>query len=219
MIVPSSNPSYHSTYTPAHLDDMAASLASGTVPETITTFISQAESSAVRGYLMVLAQYLMDAQGPRLGQGAKGARTALWGLQRPPLRPAGHTVLRCEEDCSFDALAPYLLPWFMTNARPQVTVSLDPSVAATILPKLEGAIGQSGQPLDVVTEAALKDPEKLWNVVDVRQQELDPEAMPLVGQFTSLLFPLGHIKSAKSDDQHFVETFISSPKWLRVQLS
>ena len=69
-----------------------------------------------------------------------------------------------------------------------------------------------------VTEAALKDPEKLWNVVDVRQQELDPEAMPLVGQFTSLLFPLGHIKSAKSDDQHFVETFISSPKWLRVQL-
>ena len=38
---------------------------------------------------------------------------------------------------------------------------------------------------------------------------------PLAQQFVSRLLPLGHAKSARSDDAHFLATFEASPKWLR----
>ena len=33
----------------------------------------------------------------------------------------------------------------------------------------------------------------------------------------SLLFPLGHVKSTKSDDEEFVRAFTASPKWLAMR--
>ena len=43
------------------------------------------------------------------------------------------------------------------------------------------------------------------------------EKFPMVGQFVSLYFPIGHIKSTRHDDEEFVRVFSASEKWLRMQ--
>ena len=43
------------------------------------------------------------------------------------------------------------------------------------------------------------------------------EEFPMVGQFVSLYFPMGHIKSTRHDDEAFVEYFTASEKWLKIR--
>ena len=43
------------------------------------------------------------------------------------------------------------------------------------------------------------------------------ENYPLAAQWVSLWFPLGHIKSTKPNDQHFLSLFKESGKWLRAK--
>lgn len=204
VVVPTSTPSYNTNYTQSYLIAQAAA-GSGAVD--ISALTGLVESAAVQGYMRVLADYLADACGPKTGF---GQRTTLWGLQRPPLN-GDVTVLRCGPATSFDDVAVYLLPFHITNAASQMVVSYDPANVG-----LAAALGKAGLAgrIECKAESAAefeRTAATAWNVLepDVYEDEL-----PLVGQFISLLFPLGHIKSTESDNAHFVETFTKSQKWL-----
>ena len=43
------------------------------------------------------------------------------------------------------------------------------------------------------------------------------EQFPMVGQFVSLYFPLGHVKSTRRDDEDFANFFSESKKWLKMR--
>ena len=45
------------------------------------------------------------------------------------------------------------------------------------------------------------------------------EKFPMVGQFVSLYFPCGHVKSTAHDDEAFVSFFRQSEKWLKMRQS
>lgn len=121
MIVPSATPSYNSHYTSEHL----AERAKAAVAEGAAAPASFAPTAEVQGYLSIVGEYLHDAtaDGPRDGH---GARTALWGLQRPPLGQAS-TVLRLGADTTLDAAAMALYPFYLTNAWEQLRISVDPA--------------------------------------------------------------------------------------------
>lgn len=46
----------------------------------------------------------------------------LFGLQRPPL-DGGASVVRLKEDSTVDDVAPYLVPFLVTNARETLQIS------------------------------------------------------------------------------------------------
>ena len=52
-----------------------------------------------------------------------------------------------------------------------------------------------------------------WNVINV---DSATHEFPLVGQFVSCLFALGHVKSVATDDKEFVDAFSKSAKWLQI---
>ena len=84
------------------------------------------------------------AQGPASPRRGCGQRTALFGLQRPPLGTL--CCLRLEKpegvsnaphsDALFDDAAPYILTFLATNAKAQLVVSLDPFLAFPAFPML-----------------------------------------------------------------------------------
>ena len=45
------------------------------------------------------------------------------------------------------------------------------------------------------------------------------ESYPMVGQFITTLFPIGHIKSTESNDEEFVARAKVLQKWLKVEVS
>ena len=209
VIGPSSSPGYNAFYTKEHLSAMAHMDPTPSL-EKLEPIFKFVVSEHTRGYLRVLSNYLLEAAyGPREGH---GARTALWGLQRPPLN-GQKTVIRCKPNTHFDDMLVDLLPFLMTNARDQVEVSVDPA-STTISQTLRGL----GIGVDVLHETAeefdarvkREDP---WNVISSL-----PCKYPLVGHHVSLLFPLGHIKCTRGQDREFVEYFKASDKWLRLAL-
>ena len=223
VVVPSSTPAYHSTYSVSHLEAAAERIASD--DSAVGTLARACASVHTRGYLALLAEHLADAAtGPYAG---RGARTALWGLQCPPLngRP---TLLRLGAGCTLDEAAAFALPFALTNARSQLVVSCDPSVDAATVNALEVALG--GDAADAALVACDEDDAAFtariasvqpWNVVDAGKAEWatlsPPRAFPMVGHFTTVLFPFGHVKSSKSNDTAFVAAFAASPKWLRIR--
>jgi hypothetical protein len=213
VVGPSSTPGYDAAYT----DDFLVQQASATSPKGLSyadTFIEHVKDARVRGYLRVNLAYLSEAAcGPREGHGKK--RTSLWGLQRPPLGAHGATVLRAALSTSFDDLSVPLLPFVVTNARSQVTVSVHPQNAAVlnalhavnaVLPSQDQVkiVAQTDQEFEFAKRIQAP-----WNVVVPGKCEF-----ALVGHYISLLFPLGHIKCTRSNDRQFVNYFKSSPKWL-----
>ena len=57
-----------------------------------------------------------------------------------------------------------------------------------------------------------------YNIIQVSDlATAESESYPLAAQFISLWFPLGHVKSTKSADEHFINVFRESEKWLRFE--
>uniref|UniRef100_A0A7S1FIU0 Uncharacterized protein n=1 Tax=Noctiluca scintillans TaxID=2966 RepID=A0A7S1FIU0_NOCSC len=221
VVVPSPTPAYNSTYEPSFLEEAArrappASLAYA------STLLDLMKSPHSKGYCVLVMEYLADAVGVHRGDGSQTGgpnRTILFGLQRPPL--GQQTFLRCGSSTTLDELAPTLIPFYVTNARDGLLVSVD-SANASLLAHLRAL-----NVLTVSEDAASFDTrctsEEPYNVVppealaDRNNHPDDLETFPLVGQFVSLYVPLGHVKSTQSDDQKFVEFFSASAKWLRLQ--
>ena len=181
---------------------------------------SAAASAEVAGYVLELGSYLQAAAGggPRR---CVGARTGLYGLQRPPL-DGRLTALRCGAAAALDDVLPFLLPFAMTNAAAQSIVSVDPANAAlrTALESLlcsDPSLG--GLALAAHTDAELASAE----VQATLCRTLEPSALaaahrfPLAQQFVTRMMPAGHIKSSRSDDAPFLATMEASEKWLRVE--
>jgi len=212
VIIPSATPGYNSEYTPAYLLASARDRYPAGLEYCDDLF--KRCSPAVLGFVKVLSIYLADACGPKRGVGYdKGARTSLFGLQRPPLIADCPTVLRIGAAAPFDEVAPLLAPFYMTNARSQLQLSIDP--VSSLCPALAAFRG-----LQVFTETADAFTGRLatflpYNVKTVNgQRGLEPI---LAMHWVSRLFCMGHIKSVNSKDDAFLAKFSKSRKWLAIE--
>merc|ERR1712048_1473234 len=122
------------------------------------------------------------------------------------------TVLRISSGGSLDAALPFLAPFYVTNARSQLQVSIDPANGAVKqLQKFEG--------LEVVLEEETTFEHRLGNFIPYNVIKLSSGTMlePLLAMhWVSRLFPMGHIKSVNTNDEAFIEKFSKSRKWLAV---
>ena len=171
-------------------------------------------SAEVRGFCGELADHVVAAaaSGARRGDtaGTGGPeRTVVWGLQRPPL--GTQTWLRVDSDDDLDALAPTLLPFYATNARDAVVVSVDAAAAATRA-RLEALPGLDVRVQDA--EAFAAESQGAYNVVPAADAAAAAARRPLAQQFLSLYLPMGHVKSTTRNDAAFLAAFEGSAKWL-----
>lgn len=212
VIIPSSTPGYNTEYTEKHLLEMAE----GAYPPALEYCddLFRGCSPQALGMVKILCAYLADACGPKRGHGYdKGARTSLFGLQRPPILDDSPTVLRAAASASFDQVAPILAPFYVTNARPQLQVSVDP--ASGIAQDLARFTG-----VKIITEDVAAFGQRLgtflpYNVVTVEgKKEFEPL---LAFHWVSRLFGMGHIKSVKPRDDAFLAKFSKSKKWLAIE--
>jgi len=223
MLAPAAQAAYWAYHPRAHLAargaDGAAALASYDAADAaaVGALVEAAASPVTKGYLLELADYLRTAAtGPKR---THGARTCLYGLQRPPM-DGTLTALRCTEITSLDELLPFLLPFALTNAAPQALLSVDPANDGLLdeLPRLQLAVpGVAEIEMRIHTE-------RQFGENDVQEgllRTIRPEALasihpfPLAQQFVSRLVMAGHAKAARADDAHFLQVFGDSAKWLR----
>ena len=139
VLVPTSTPGYNATYAAEHLAQRAWEIPDSDKDENIRALASVVQSAATRGYLGVLADYLKDAleSNPKRGL---GERTTFYGLQRPPI--GKQTLLRCSYEMTVDDVAPYIVPFLMTNASSQLRISVD-GKNAQVLSALESALADT----------------------------------------------------------------------------
>lgn len=132
VIGPAPNAGFFASYTREHLRKQATANIDGAMAgaSTLIGMAGAASSQETRGYLHELGSYLSAAAvGPRRGV---GQRTSLYGLQVPPL-DGRLTAIRCTELTTLDEVLPFLLPFAMTNAAPQVrTARLQGGVRAGV---------------------------------------------------------------------------------------
>ena len=176
------------------------------------------EDEKTRGYLTIIQEYIEDATktGPKEGwrNGMEDARTCLYGLQRPPIS-GQPTVIRVGASTSLSDVAPILLPFVITNACSQVEVSVHSDNAA-VIEALEGNGLNVVKENNFENERKKTDIDEWYNLIEVDEHTILKDSnYPLVAQWVSLFFPLGHIKSTKPDDQEFLELFKGSKKWLK----
>eukprot|EP00040_Diaphanoeca_grandis_P031008 m.184694 g.184694 ORF g.184694 m.184694 type:complete len:736 (+) comp32203_c1_seq1:199-2406(+) len=215
VIVPSPTPGYNSVYSETHLREQSLQPALCKTEETLRSLCT---TPSANGYIHLITAYLKDAAGvPHEGY---GQRTTLWGLQRPPIN--GHkTEVRVSKDTHLDEVLMTLVPFAVTNACTQLSISIDPNAQifnqpttsdVDVLNLFSTVFGANPPTLesDADFEARTQE-QKPWNVV----RPLPFTEFNLVGHYISVLFPLGHIKSTKSNDQVFLDHFKQSPKWLR----
>ena len=163
--------------------------------------------------------YLSNATETNPKRGFGSDRTAIWGLQRPPLLDDCKTSIRCDADVSYDDMLPVFLPFFATNARNQVELSIDPN-DQSLLAALKGIEADKSVAIkiehsDEHAKRMVDEATHYYNVININAGGLSE--FPMAGQFISLYFPLGHIKSTMVDDEAFVEHFKKSSKWLKVR--
>ncbi|KAL3761781.1 hypothetical protein ACHAWU_001297 [Discostella pseudostelligera] len=223
IIIPSSTPSYDSYYQTEYLKSRTLKDLDGTnCSSFVKEWLSNISDASTRGYCVELIRYLSDAtkENPKRGFGA--GRTALWGLQRPPMMEGLRTLVRCGASVSFDDLSSIFLLFYATNARSQVELSVDESnkKLLEILQKhdLDNHIFSVVVEGDEVLQHRLKNNEEnYYNVVRVEASDDSKVGpFPLPGQFVSLYLPMGHIKSTMADDEEFVKYFGKSEKWLKM---
>ena len=217
MVVPSAQAAYWSYYNRDYLSKRAKEFDPARDPTALGPMVNAAGRPEAKGYLLELAEYLKTAAvGPHL---THGARTCLYGLQRPPL-DGKVTALRCSELTTLDELLPALLPFVLTNARGQAVLSVDPANDTLLdeLPRLQLAHSAlEDVSLFLHNEAQFKEPAFQATLHrSIRPTELSAtHPFPLAQQAVTRLLPLGHVKSARTDDRHFVASFEASSKWLR----
>jgi len=209
MVVPSPGPAYNAKYSDTHLMEKSRSQ----FPRArFDKMVSRFNCKKHRGYLQLIMEYIVDVCGENPKTGGlvpDESRTCLYGLQKPP--SGTHSVIRSD---NFDSILVRLIPFLTTNAS---DVNFDNSVSVS-----------SGNPDVVAQLAELKvnvrqesdeefekwaAVEKPWNILRASFEE---EEFALAGQFVSLLFPLGHVKSTKPQDDEFLRFMGQSTKWLKV---
>mmetsp|Transcript_37234 Transcript_37234/g.116393 ORF Transcript_37234/g.116393 Transcript_37234/m.116393 type:complete len:595 (-) Transcript_37234:100-1884(-) len=214
VFVPSATPGYVAGYAPEYLAG-AATGATGFGPKLTAALLTIADEG-LRGYAVVLLRYLQESCGAKEGI---GARTTLWGLQRPPVWEGTHTLLRVNAGDGFDTAALQILPFAVTNARAGLAVSVadghaDAGRLAEFCANLgvDCAVEESAEAFDAAAAEA-----QPWNVVAADNAAATAEELPLVSHYVSIFFPMGHIKSVLSGDRAFVDAFQGSEKWLRFE--
>lgn len=213
VVVPSSTPAYSAAYTEDFLAAAARRCDERSAEDSAPAerLLRAVSDAGARGYGQLVLEYLAESCETRRGG---GERTALWGLQRPPLGGV-HTVLRAEGAAHLDALALALLPFLATNAAEGLVVSVDAAARdSAAFVRVADACEECGVEAKLQTAEecdAIVAEEEPWNVVAVD----GAGERPLVGHFVSAFFPLGHIKSTRKDDEDFLRAFRDSPKWLR----
>eukprot|EP00812_Abedinium_dasypus_P009476 NODE_3165_length_820_cov_329.137255.p1 GENE.NODE_3165_length_820_cov_329.137255~~NODE_3165_length_820_cov_329.137255.p1 ORF type:complete len:218 (+),score=62.17 NODE_3165_length_820_cov_329.137255:3-656(+) len=201
-------PGYHSHYKPEYLVEVAGQ----PFPEEVAycTELLSGCSPPVLGFVKLITAYLVDACGPKRGAGT--VRTALFGLQTPPLVKGAPTVLRVPESAAFDEVASLLMPFYITNARSQIEVSVHPeSRAAAELAKFERLATVLENDGDFDRRLATLSP---YNVL-VASDEAMREPL-LAMHWVSRLLPMGHVKSVLPNNDAFCAKFSRSAKWLAI---
>lgn len=199
VIVPSATPAYGASYTDEFLEGQGRMQAGGMVG----SFLKDLSNKKVKGYCIVLYQYLLDAtmENPKVGFGSD--RTAVWGLQRPPLGTT--TYLSCNS--SNDDLAPFVFLFFATNSATQVIVVTENKDIRMFCEKY----GVRTMP-HMDEHATLRPGD---NYVDISE----PFAtFPMVGNFIMTLLPVGHIKSTTPYDEEFLSRVCAREKWLQIKV-
>jgi hypothetical protein len=223
VIIPSSTPSYDSYYQTEYLKSLTLKNLDGTnCSSFVKDWLSNISDASTRGYCVELIRYLSDAteENPKRGFGKE--RTALWGLQRPPMMEGLRTLVRCGPNVSFDDLSSIFLLFYSTNARSQVELSVDETNKGLleILQKhdLDNHIFRVVVEGEEILQHRLKNHgENYYNVVKVEASDNSKVGpFPLPGQFVSLYLPMGHIKSTMANDEEFVKSFGQSEKWLKM---
>jgi hypothetical protein len=223
VVVPSSNPSYDATYA---LDYLKGLKMDESYTESARTLLAQIKDPIIQGYCFTVIDYMRDATQVNPKKGFGNSRTALWGLQRPPVQ--SKTLLICSKTTLWDAVAPIVMMFHVTNARDQVALVIDPDNAGLISFCENHEITYFLHANESVSE----------NYVYNRVAISEPiKAFPMAGNFVSCYFPLGHIKvsigfrfiamlfehvlslllfskSTMPDDREFIEMARESPKWL-----
>lgn len=178
VIVPSSNPSYDASYSVSYLekqtiDEYAVS--------SVKALLNQVKDKAILGYCNILIRYLQNVSKRNPKEGYNPNRTVLWGLQRPPLDSV--TLIHCSAQTIWDDVAPIFILFYATTARDQVELVIDPANKALIelcqKRKLRHTVGSIDTSSKVVFNSIQAQPLKEF---------------PMVGNFVSLYFPMGHIK-------------------------
>ena len=209
VFVPSSTPSYDSCYTRHYLEALELNVGLPPWCRDMTMYVSD---PAIRGYCFEILNYLHDATETNPKQGYGSSRTALWGLQRPPMLLGLKTLIRCPADTRFDALAPLLLLFYATNARKQMELSLDAHQNHEIFAICE----EYEIPILVQTSMEYKvraaNRNLVYNAVKLNKPM---KTFPMVGNYISLFMSMGHIKSTKPNDTDFISLFSQSQKWLQ----
>ncbi|CAB9497364.1 expressed unknown protein [Seminavis robusta] len=208
VVVPSSTPSYDAEYSKDYLTSLAVD---EFFNKSSKALLEDIQDGATRGFCVEVIRYLQDAtmKNPKMGFGT--SRTALWGLQRPPI--GTKTWIRCGVNASWDDLAPVYMLFHTTNAQEQVELSIDPANDS-----IEALCIKHGLAYTSETEESFSSkeyqPGELFNIVPVRGGE-SSGSFPMAGQFVSLYFPLGHIKSTMPKDHEFSTKLDQlSNKWL-----
>jgi hypothetical protein len=205
------------------------------------SLLQRVSDPLVRGYCVLLIRYLQNAcrVNPKPGIPARAvasdddagaSRTTLWGLQRPPV--GWKTVLTVSDDqaqsstIGWDDVAPAYLMFHVTNAQSQIELSLSPECRSSNTDLVElcqehgipHVVEDDGQRRQRLEAAAATSHNRVFHVAQVpspRHRDSSSRCFPMVDRFASLYFPLGHIKSTRSQDDEFMLRARLSDKWLQ----
>jgi hypothetical protein len=214
VIVPSSNPSYGTTYTDNYL--LQQTMDESTWSTKAQALVSAVVDPKIRGYTMTLIKYLqaVDVRNPRRGRTAD-VRTAIYGLQRPPLHQSAHVYVGAT--ASWDAVAPLFMLYYVTTARDQMILTLHPdNTTVRDLLDEQNIDYHVANPTDWQTQCDLQRSDVFFSkVIDHEESLLPKSSFPMAYLFTLRHLPAGHIKSTQAHDDEFVANFMGlSKKWL-----